>query len=313
MFRIMRILAQLAVLPLIAAVILGFFGWVHPALDTFSHFRLHLSVGLLGCVIALFFLRTPGTAIATLLVAVGGLYSALPGTVLSARALEANPDLPVYSLFHFNLLLNNPEKERVLGVIKKLDPDLVTVTEQSPEWRKQFEKIEGNWPHKYECRQSGQWNATTLYSKWPIEPGSEFCGVYSAMARVNLVAPDGRPLTFAAAHMRWPWPASGPEQLEILSPDIASFGNDAIVAGDFNAVTWSWAVRKFAALGGLTIVPGIGSTWMANEPVISKWFWAGLPIDNVMSKGAVRVLSAKTLEDIGSDHLPILVEFQLSR
>jgi len=40
--------------------------------------------------------------------------------------------------------------------------------------------------------------------------------------------------------------------------------------------------------------------------------YVGLPIDQVFSKGEVAILSAKTLESVGSDHLPVLVEFSLT-
>ena len=37
--------------------------------------------------------------------------------------------------------------------------------------------------------------------------------------------------------------------------------------------------------------------------------FAGLPIDNVFSKGNILIHSAKRLESVGSDHLPVLIEF----
>ena len=37
----------------------------------------------------------------------------------------------------------------------------------------------------------------------------------------------------------------------------------------------------------------------------------GLPIDQVFSKGDVEVHSVRTLEDSGSDHRPVLVEFSI--
>ena len=64
-------------------------------------------------------------------------------------------------------------------------------------------------------------------------------------------------------------------------------------------------------LGGMEIVPGIGSTWMFRADRMSSLVWAGLPIDNVLKKGDVKILSATTLSGIGSDHLPVLVRFQV--
>ncbi|TIX39650.1 MAG: AP endonuclease, partial [Mesorhizobium sp.] len=76
-------------------------------------------------------------------------------------------------------------------------------------------------------------------------------------------------------------------------------------------VPWSAAVRRVAALGKLTVMPSAGPTWMYIKlPDVLRRF-AGLPIDQVFSKGGVTIHSATRLEETGSDHLPVLVEFSL--
>lgn len=309
----LRFLGQITAAMVTLAIFLGFLGKFHPALDTFAHFRLHLSVGLLVGVLFLLIFGALRSAMLAALVGVVGLYSTLDGTSWSAREMQPNATLPIYKLFHLNLLWNNERKDDVINKILELDPEFVAVMEQSRKWRERFVELETRWPHFYQCRKTGQVNATAVYSKWPIVDGSKFCGTYAALVRVDVVAPDGKPITFAANHIRWPWPASGPKQLNTLLPDIKTFSKDAIISGDFNATTWSWAVEKYADAAGASIVSGIGPTWMASLPIIKSWFWAGLPIDNVMEKGAVKVTSAKTLESLGADHLPILVEFQIDR
>ncbi len=147
-----------------------------------------------------------------------------------------------------------------------------------------------------------------IFSKFAFVPGSEFCGTYAALA-LNDVVIDGRTVTIGSAHLRWPWPASGPRLVTALTPRLRTLGADALIAGDFNAVTWSALLSRFAREGGLTIVDGIGPSWL------HRWFpegmiaIAGLPIDQALMKGDVRVVSARTLPPVGSDHLPVLVEF----
>ena len=83
------------------------------------------------------------------------------------------------------------------------------------------------------------------------------------------------------------------------------------MAGDCNAAPWSAAVRRVASLGQLTVMPSAGPTWIYIKlPDFLRRF-VGLPIDQVFSKGAVVIHSAARLEETGSDHLPVLVEFSL--
>ena len=60
-----------------------------------------------------------------------------------------------------------------------------------------------------------------------------------------------------------------------------------------------------------THVAGIGPSWLDRRLPDVLRPYAGLPIDQVFAKGDVAILSAKTLEAVGSDHLPVLVEFSL--
>jgi endonuclease/exonuclease/phosphatase (EEP) superfamily protein YafD len=85
------------------------------------------------------------------------------------------------------------------------------------------------------------------------------------------------------------------------------------MAGDCNAVPWSAAVRRVAALGGLTVMPSAGPSWIHRTLPDFLRRYAGLPIDQVFSKGAVTILSSTRLEDTGSDHLPVMVEFSLKQ
>ncbi len=114
-----------------------------------------------------------------------------------------------------------------------------------------------------------------------------------------------------ALHLGWPWPYKQPGQLEALSNPLGSLGDTALLAGDLNAVTWSAAVRRIETASGSVHVAGIGPSWLDRRLPDALRPYAGLPIDQVFAKGDIVILSAKTLEAVGSDHLPVLVEFSL--
>jgi endonuclease/exonuclease/phosphatase (EEP) superfamily protein YafD len=61
----------------------------------------------------------------------------------------------------------------------------------------------------------------------------------------------------------------------------------------------------------MTLMPSAGPTWIHRTLPDFLRRYAGLPIDQVFSKGGVTILSSARLEDTGSDHLPVLIEFTL--
>jgi endonuclease/exonuclease/phosphatase (EEP) superfamily protein YafD len=119
------------------------------------------------------------------------------------------------------------------------------------------------------------------------------------------------PVVVGNVHLRWPWPASGPRQVAAMAGSLAALGDSALVAGDFNSATWSHTLSQFARHGGFDIQGGIGPTWLHHRlpDLLRRHF--GFPIDNVLSKGKVNIVSSQRFEDAGSDHLPILTVFEI--
>ena len=310
----MKLIKKLILLGNIGAIVaigLGFLGHLHPALDTFSHFRLHLSVGLVVFGLMYMLRKWLWFGLFALVVGMFGFYASSVGTLLTKHNLAADPSKPIYSLFHFNLFWINSEREKVIDRIIELDPDLISLSEAATRWTFVFNRLEQNWPYMLHCPEWGIRGGIRFYSKWPLDLSSQYCGPFGSFAKTVVQAPDGTRFTSGSVHLRWPWPASGPKQLELIVPELEKIGENAVFAGDFNATPWSWSVKRFANVSGMKIVPGVGPTWMIEELPLEFTWIAGLPIDNVMQKGKIKVLSADTLEELGSDHLPVLVKFQI--
>jgi endonuclease/exonuclease/phosphatase (EEP) superfamily protein YafD len=310
----MKLLSPLIKLGILGACLgigLGYLGNIHPFLDTFSHARLHASVGLL--VIGLIVLFKKWITFSGLALVVGaiGVYTSLSGTVYSARPLAPHPGKPVYSLLHFNLYWINDQREAVIDRIIELDPDLISISEAATRWEEEIKRLDAKWTYMLHCPEHDDHGGIRFYSKWPLKTDDQYCGPHGSLAKTQVISPEGLEFTSGSVHLRWPWPASGPKQLKAIMPELETIGRDAIFAGDFNAATWSHAVNSFARTSGMKIVKGIGPTFIIDQLPLDYMWWAGLPIDNVMHKGRITILSAKTLEDLGSDHLPVLVRFQI--
>lgn len=302
-----RILLSFAAIGTAAALFAGFLGFVHPAFDTAAHFRAHLSLGLVVLAAAALFAGMQRS----------GLFSLLLAAMAFATCWQAFP-LPqpeqqagrMYKMLQANLRFDNAQPQLLLELIARERPDILNVQEVSELWMPHLKALEADYPHVFHCPEWSRIGGVMLLSRLPIEAGGQRCHDYASLGSAIVVFGDIK-VTLGSVHLRWPWPASGPRQIEALKAPLGEIGGNALVAGDFNATVWSHSIRRFAAYGGLSVVSGIGPSWIWDELPARLAGYAGLPIDNVLAKGAVRVFSAKTLRPAGSDHLPILVEFTI--
>jgi endonuclease/exonuclease/phosphatase (EEP) superfamily protein YafD len=307
----MRTFTLVILLAISAALGLGFLGEVHPAFDSISHFRLHLAVAL-GVLAGFAILgRQPFTALAFMLLAAFGIYESTKGLPHSAGS-AADADTRTYRLFSMNLLWNNPEPQRVFDSIAESDPDFLFLTEFSRQWERRVPQFANDYPYRLRCPQWGAMGGSLIMSRYPLDSEDAYCDGDGAFTRTTAFL-DGSKITLGAVHLRWPWPGSGMREIAQLTPALAGLGPDAIVAGDYNASSWSVAASSLNKAGGLQQIEGIGPSWGPSLRIADKnrqWpQWLGLPIDNAATKGAVKVVDARTLESAGSDHLPVLIDF----
>ncbi|TIL43112.1 MAG: AP endonuclease [Mesorhizobium sp.] len=319
----MASMAFVAMLVFSVALVAGFFGTLHPAFDSFAHFRVHLAVLMALCALPLLATSFRLQAATALLFAVAAF--ATTSNVLSVprlwpvqAAYEAEAgdqavypgDQMVYRLLQMNLRFNNPTPKKVLSLIGRTNPDVITLDEVSEMWTTELGYIASAYPYRIICPYPNGVFGVALLSRRPFAPGTQpRCDRRGAMA-IATVDFGGTDVDVAAMHLTWPWPRNQSRQIGGLSGEFASLGETSIMACDCNAVPWSAAVRRVAGLGKLTVAPSPGPTWL---PIKLPEFlrFAGLPIDLVFSKGAVLIHSVSRLENTGSDHLPLMVEFSL--
>lgn len=308
--------ALIAMMGISLALGLGFFGEFHPALDAFSHARLHLAVLLALIALPLLFTRLRIEAVVALVFSAAALsttYAALhiPGlSPVQAGFVAEADDRAVYRLLQLNLRFDNPAPEKVLSLIGRVQPDVVTVEEVSPMWRDKLDLLANAYPHRIVCSSPHGSTGVAILSRRPFAADSEpYCYTGGALA-VASVDFGGTPVDVAALHLGWPWPFARGGQMSRMAIPLSALGPTAVVAGDCNAVPWSATVRQLASAGGLTPMPSVGPTWQYIKlPELLRF--SGLPIDQVFSKGAVLIHSAQRLEPVGSDHLPVMVQFSV--
>lgn len=304
----LRSLMLLAALVVSAPLVAGYFGWLHPALDSFSHFRLHLGVLLALVGVAMLLCQRWLKGLLALLLAAGSVAGTYGRWEFPARAEAGQTNGPTYRLLQLNVHPRNRTPEAVIALIGRISPDIVVLQETSGLLGKQPEWLDNAFPHSFVCGSPRPHIA--IFSRHPLEPTPRPACFQSALATatVNL---DGRFVGLGSIHLAWPWPRRQAAQIEAMRPNLATIGETAILAGDMNAAPWSHAARQVSAHAGMTRMENIGGTWIFRVwPRQLARF--GLPIDHVMSKGGVVVHDVRRLESVGSDHLPLLIEFSLS-
>lgn len=295
-------------------LVFGFLGGLHHSLDLFAHFRWHLAILLALAGLAALISRAWGVGVVSLIVAAAALatthgIAGIPFSGPQRVPVEAQDGTKaVYRLLQLNLRYDNPTPEKVLSLIGRTHPDIVTLAEVSPMWAEKLRLIGAAYPDPLICPSEIRIGGGAILSSRPLSGGRCFDRGTFATAAVDL---NGQPVHVVALHLGWPWPSDQWWQIGRLAAPMGMIRSPAIVAGDFNAVSWSAAVMTMAKAGGLEIVDPIGATWFYRKAPIRLRSWLGLEIDHVLVKDGIVVHSARILEDVGSDHAPVLIEFSL--
>ncbi len=317
--RLLQFLASLAALAglgLAVLVVVGFFGALHPVLDAFSHFRLHFAAAM--AVAALFLAFFAGRRLqAALMISVALLATAMTlglpwqqndGVRAADASMIAGSGSARYRLLQLNLRYDNPHPEEVLSLVGRLEPDVITFEEVSQHWLPKLELLRARYPYSLVCEApSFSTGGVAILSRRPFAAAPHCLpGKTLAIAAIDF---GGRRADVAAMHLGWPIVYRQHRQLERYAGDLSDLGRTAILAGDLNAVAWSDTARRVASYGRLKPAGRVGPTWLWRR--LPDWLrpWIGLPIDHVFVKGAVLPLSLERLGNVGSDHLPLMLEF----
>jgi endonuclease/exonuclease/phosphatase (EEP) superfamily protein YafD len=336
--KFLRALLYLIALPAIMGVLFGYFGSVHPALDTLSHFRLHLAVIAAAGGLLLMLVRRK--ALGSLLI-----FSALFSLVFHisqfgdplasplARQLESRFQtligdriglkLPVraeplaggarYTLLHANLWHHNTDVKEFLRLAGEVSADVMTLNEVSAQWRPALDTLRAAYPNQLVCEDDSIYGGLAILSKRPfVESAENGCSDEGALA-LQHVDFGGREAVVGTAHLLWPWPHGQARQIGEMRERLranSKSGLPLIFAGDLNAVSWSHSVKRIASFLDAKRLTVPGGSWL-HRTLPSQYIQRfGLPIDNVLTRG-IDVTKIETLPPFGSDHLAVRAEFVL--
>lgn len=98
------------------------------------------------------------------------------------------------------------------------------------------------------------------------------------------------------------------QQLKVVAEERAKWGKSLIVMGDLNLSQWSYYFQELlnkTNLKDTQMGQGVQLSW----PAYSQWI--KIPIDHVLISEDWHVLNRRLGPNVGSDHLPVIVDLSI--
>ncbi|MFD0915832.1 endonuclease/exonuclease/phosphatase family protein [Pseudahrensia aquimaris] len=305
----LRLLLGFTLVSLAGPIIAGMLGAVHPMLDAFAHFRVHLVVLLLACVVVTVLLEMKWLSRFGIGVVALSLAATLPYLPGLDRLTSAQAEGDELTLVQFNMYFLNSQTDAVEKALKQFSSDFIVLQEVTETTEPALVRLRSSHPFQLSCR-FGAIGSVAIASRHPfVETTMKKCiRAYGlASARFSVA---GREVTVGSYHSYWPWPISQHKQIDTLEENLRQMRAPILLAGDFNAAPWSHAVKRIEALTGTKAAAGLLSTW---SPSLGNWRWPdfmGLTIDNALHSDDFSLQERFTGMWAGSDHLPVISRFR---
>jgi endonuclease/exonuclease/phosphatase (EEP) superfamily protein YafD len=204
-----------------------------------------------------------------------------------------------------NVLASNTEYERVRALIADTQPDVIALVETRAPWFAQLAPAVEGYARIVDERTDNF--ALGLFARGTVHGHVEHLGGDLPTIVANIGLPSGVAFTMVVTH---PWPPVNgwaedrqDEHLAAVAQRIAALAGPIVLAGDLNATPWS---RVFRKLVGTTRLCDTRSSYDGSYPA-STWL-VRIPIDHVLVSCAIGVRDRWIGPDIGSDHLPVVVD-----
>jgi endonuclease/exonuclease/phosphatase (EEP) superfamily protein YafD len=236
--------------------------------------------------------------------------------VRDAVASSVNENSRV-SIIIANVLIDNRDADGLLAIVREHKPDMLLVMEVNDWWIENLKALDSTFAHRVKIPADNAYGMA-LYSRLPLgEIEKTYLNhddVPSIHARVAL--PSGQSFMFHGVHPVAPVPSTqypdnvGRREVALIKVGrmVRQHGRPAIVAGDFNDVSWSRTSRLFEIDGGLNNVRlgrGLYNSFDATSPIM-RW-----PLDHFFVSDAFGLIDLKRLPSFGSDHFPMYAQLVL--
>lgn len=226
------------------------------------------------------------------------------------------PKAPVVKILSVNVYQENQNFDAFLKLVKSYDPDVILTLETNKAWEDAMQPLEKDFPYFVKEARENTYGMH-FYSKIKVLDHQVHGFITAERPAMELMLENsgGKQFKLWGLHPPPPSPTEKENskqkdaELMLVAKELRQHKNPCIVVGDFNNVCWSRSSKMFAKLSGLRDAR-IGRGIYGTFPV-RPWLFR-FPIDLVFHSEAVLINKIGTLEDIGSDHLPLFTEIQVN-
>lgn len=230
------------------------------------------------------------------------------------QAAAAQRDLRLMAL---NVRGPNEEFAPILDLLRREEPDLVVLNEVDPAWLKQIRDLDTGY-EIHDTPAQGRFGVLLL-ARHPIASVEieRFTEQWSPSLIARLEV-EGRPAVLIATHAPAPtgskaWKLRN-EHFREIRQYVDDLGDPVLVAGDLNVTMWSPHFDQLLNETGLNETRdgyGVAPTFPASRWGLDLPWALRVPLDHVLASGEWAVLDCWNGPNVGSDHLPLLVDLML--
>lgn len=314
----MRKFADICFTLILLSVLLSSFGEKFWVLDLFSHFYFQYWIGLV--ILCIFYFYNKNKFLGYL----AGLLFIVVTLELGAAVMNRAPMVRIpkesarIRVFSFNAAGKSKILENWLPA-RAGTFDVVVLLEAHSHFQELLEKLKADYPYQVSHLENSPFGIAVL-SRWEITQSRELeaeAGVYPQY-ELQLKMPSGDEFLLYAMHAPPPMVPPLAEAHEAILGELAEKIQQkkipAIVVGDLNTTARSHRFTKLVKHTNLRDTAGT-SPWAHTWPaaLVKIWSFLGIRIDQCLVSNSFSLVERQSLDDLGSDHLPIKCTVQLER
>lgn len=218
-----------------------------------------------------------------------------------------------YRAVAINVLAMGNGYDQVKAFIQSESPDFVVLAEVTDRWAEMLAELKDEYPYSKIDAQSDNFGIALLSRIEPERLELFRVGRGHRSAVVGQFTLDGQAVSIVGAH---PFPPRGEVEARIRIQQLKELANvvgwqqgEVLLLGDLNTTSWSPHFADLIKTTGLSDSrQGYGrlSTWPSVLPAFLR-----IAIDHALLSDGLRVHDRRVGPYVGSDHLPIVLDFSL--
>lgn len=289
----------------------SYFGRAHKYLELTTHFKLQYLIGSVGCLLVFVLLRSWSWAVCMLINTFINLSWLMPFYISNPRT-RAGATHTNFRVLLSNVNATSTHYQALIDLVYEENPDVLILQEVNERWLNELKVVGDLLPHSVTVpRERGA--GIALYSRTQLRQ-SEVVDP-ERIRRPSILAQlcvGQRTISLLAIHPHAPIHGNHFEYRNRLLSAASSLAQrmstPKVVIGDFNCSMWSPFFTSFVRRAGLVDARksfGVLPTWPTQMPLSPLLM---IPIDHCLISPDIKVVSIRTGRNIGSDHLPLIVE-----